>query len=128
MILKRKINTLSRSELLKLNRGLKESCGLLFGDSGIEVRTYNRTQNLNVAYYDPSIKRITINRGMISDINSYVKTFIHEWIHSRQKKLQKNYLKYEKKYGYWHNPYEVEARQAEKEYKSVIWKMTKMTF
>ena len=39
MILKRKINTLSRSELLKLNRGLKESCGLLFGDSGVEVRT-----------------------------------------------------------------------------------------
>ena len=51
MILKRKINTLSRSELLKLNRGLKESCGLVFGDSGVEVRTYNRTQNLNVAYY-----------------------------------------------------------------------------
>jgi len=65
---------------------------------------------------------------MIKDIDSYVRVFIHEWTHSLQKGIKKNYIKLEEKYGYWYNPYEVEARQSEKEFKSVIWKLTKMSF
>jgi hypothetical protein len=42
-----------------------------------------------------------------------------------QKKLKKNYLKMYYKYGYHKNPFEVEARENEKIYKSVVWKYTK---
>jgi hypothetical protein len=128
MILKKEIDTLTRSELLKLNRGLKQACSILLGDSKPEIRTINKVNDINLAHYDPYLNRITIYRPMVKNIDSYVKVFIHEWTHSLQKGIKKNYTKLEKKYGYWYNPYEVEARESEKEYKSVIWRLTKMTF
>ena len=41
---------------------------------------------------------------------------IHEYCHTLQKGGDKLYLKYSKKYGYWDNPFEVEARRAEKDW------------
>jgi hypothetical protein len=129
MTLKKEINTLSRSEILKLNRGLKLACSIFLGNSKVEIRTINKFVNQdNMAHYNPYLNRITIYRPMIKDIDSYVRVFIHEWTHSLQKGIKKNYIKLEEKYGYWYNPYEVEARQSEKEFKSVIWKLTKMSF
>ncbi len=129
MTLKKEINTLSRSEILKLNRGLKLACSMFLGNSKVEIRTINKFANQdNMAHYNPYLNRITIYRPMIKDIDSYVRVFIHEWTHSLQKGIKKNYIKLEEKYGYWYNPYEVEARQSEKEFKSVIWKLTKMSF
>jgi len=129
MTLRKEINTLSRSEILKLNRGLKLACSMFLGNSKVEIRTINKAVNKeNMAHYNPYLNRITIYRPMIKDIDSYVRVFIHEWTHSLQKGIKKNYIKLEEKYGYWYNPYEVEARQSEKEFKSVIWKLTKMSF
>ncbi len=129
MTLKKEINTLSRSEILKLNRGLKLACSMFLGNSKVEIRTINKFANQdNMAHYNPYLNRITIYRPMIKDIDSYVRVFIHEWTHSLQKGIKKNYIKLEEKYGYWYNPYEVEARQSEKEFKSVIWKLAKMSF
>ena len=128
MILRKEISTLTRSELLKLNRGLKQACSILLGESNAEIRTINKMSEVYLANYDPYLNRITIYRPMVKNIDSYVKVFIHEWTHSLQKGIKRNYTKLERKYGYWYNPYEVEARESEKEYKSVIWKLTKMTF
>jgi hypothetical protein len=128
MILRKEISTLTRSELLKLNRGLKQACSILLGESNPEIRTINKLNEINLAHYDPHLNRITIYRPMVKDIDAYVKVFIHEWTHSLQKGIKRNYSKLEEKYGYWYNPYEVEARQSEKEFKSVIWKLTKMSF
>jgi len=98
MTLKKEINTLSRSEILKLNRGLKLACSMFLGNSKVEIRTINKFANQdNMAHYNPYLNRITIYRPMIKDIDSYVRVFIHEWTHSLQKGIKKNYIKLEEK-------------------------------
>lgn len=125
MTLKTDINSISRSQLLKLNKALSIACTDRMGTSNPKIRTTNRTSSYYMGYYDIAENTIVIYRGMLDNIEEYVKVFIHEWTHSRQPKILAEYDKADAKYGYRNNPFEVEARQCEKEYKSEIWKQVK---
>jgi len=126
MILKKEVSTLSRSELLYLNRFLKKTCQEIIGHTNPDIRTFNKDNNNFLGLYDPEYHRICIYRNNLKTINDYVKVFIHEWTHSLQKKLEKYYLAMEFKWGYRNNPFEVEARENEKIYKSIVWKIVKL--
>ena len=126
MTLNQKISELDRSQLLLINRYLKEACSLIIGHSSAEVRTYIKDKDYPFyGQFDPYLNRIMIFRSETETLDKYIKVFIHEWTHSIQKKLKKNYLKMDSKYGYSKNPFEVEARENEKIFKSIIWKYTK---
>lgn len=125
MTLRKHINELSRSELLKLNRTLKNVCEYVIGKKGkVSIRTYNTENNRLHGQYDYNTKTIKMWRNGLT-LNKYIEIFIHEWTHSLQTGLKRNYSKMDKKYGYRNNPYEVEARLNEKIYKSIVWKITK---
>jgi hypothetical protein len=126
MNLKTPLKDLNRSELLRLNSALKNVCELILGKkNGIIIRTYNKSNNNHFAYYDYNDCSIRIFRKDIKTVDFYVKVFIHEWTHSLQKGLKRKYSLMVSKYGYWNNPYEIEARENEKLFKSIVWKMVK---
>jgi len=126
MILKKEVSTLSRSELLYLNRFLKKTCQEIIGNTNPDIRTFNTDNNKFLGFYDPKYHRIHIYRNNLKTVDDYVKVFIHEWTHSLQKKLEKYYLAMNLKWGYKDNPFEVEARENEKIYKSIVWKIVKL--
>jgi UDP-N-acetylmuramate-alanine ligase len=126
MTLKKEVKDLTRSELLKLNSALKQACHEIVGkNKSVFVRTYNVNNLDHTAYYEYEDNSIRIFRGGIKNVNRYVEIFVHEWKHSLQKGLKRRYQKMTDQYGYWNNPYEVEAREAEKIFKSQVWKRTK---
>lgn len=126
MILQTKIDQLSRSELLRLNLALKIACNDIIGtNKKVIVRTHNKFNSDCYGLYDYDYSSIVIYRKGIKNIDKYVKIFIHEWTHSLQKGLKRKYNKMNKKYGYWNNPFEIEARTNEGLYKSIIWKYAK---
>jgi hypothetical protein len=126
MTLKTNIDQLTRSELLNLNKSLKIACNdIIGGNQRVFVRTYNKSNPDCYAFYDYDDYSIRIFRKDIKTIDKYVQVFIHEWTHSLQKGLKKKYTKMFMVYGYWHNPYEIEARLNEKIYKSIVWKYAK---
>ncbi len=126
MTLKKPLKDLTRRELLQLNSSLKKSCQFIIGKKkNISVRTYSKLHSENYGLFDPDVNTIVIFRGGIPTVGKYVEIFIHEWVHSVQTGLKKNYSKMDKKYGYWNNPYEIEAREGEKIYRSPVWKLTK---
>jgi hypothetical protein len=127
MILTDKICTLSQKQIQVLNNSLFESCKMIMGQNKkVRVKTTARKSSRVMGYYDPETKDICMYRTNIDTVNEYVKTFIHEWQHSLQKKLKKKYARYDYKYGYKNNPYEIEARNSEKIYKSTVWKYAKL--
>jgi hypothetical protein len=70
---------------------------------------------------------ITINPSNCGTINMFVRTIIHEYTHHIQKGLKRNYTSSVRRDGYYDSPFEVEARENEKKYKSVIWKEFKQS-
>lgn len=125
MTLKTPLESISRSELLLLNKSLRYACSERMGRNSTKIRTYKHNNPVKYGQYDYNTDIISIFRGSISDIDQYVKIFIHEWTHSLQKGLKRRYSKMNDKYGYNYNPFEVEARNNEKLYKSEVWKITK---
>ena len=125
MILKKEVSTLSRSELLYLNRFLKKTCQEIIGYTNPDIRTFKDSISF-LGLYDPKYHKIYIYRNNLKTIDDYVKVFIHEWTHSLQKKLEKYYLAMNLKWGYKDNPYEIEARKNEEIYKSTVWKIVKL--
>jgi hypothetical protein len=124
MTLKTTIESLSRKDLLKLNRSLKFACSKLIGNSLTKIRTYKNNSKLH-GEFDSYTLTIKIYRGSIKNVEKYVEVFIHEWTHSVQKDIKTKYDKMTEKYGYKKNPYEIEARKNEKVYRSNIWKVAK---
>lgn len=126
MTLKTKVSDLSRSQLLKLNRSLRKACSVILGDSGVNFKSSVNT-NVTGYYglYCPENHRISIFRNNINSVDKYVQVYIHEWTHSIQKGIKKNYAKMSYKYGYHNNPFEIEARENEKIFKSVVWRLVK---
>jgi hypothetical protein len=94
---------------------------------GIKVRMIGRG-NKYYGMYDYTSKTIKLYKKSCSGMLGYVRTFVHEYAHAKQKGLAKNYTAYHFKYGYWNNPYEVDAREKEGEYRSVIWKEVKKLY
>lgn len=119
------LESINRSELLKLNKCLIRACSSVFGNSNVLVRTTKQNNAHCMGYFDIEDNRILIFRSSIKDIKEYVEVFIHEWTHSRQNKISKMYYKMDLKYGYNKNPFEVEATENEKKYRPEIWKITK---
>ena len=125
MKLSTSLESLNRSELLKLNKCLIMACSEVLGSSNTMVRTTKRNSPYYKGYFDIEDNRILIFRSSIKDIRDYVETFIHEWTHSRQKKISKMYYKMDSKYGYDKNPFEIEAKENEKKFRPEVWKITK---
>ena len=131
MILKTKIRELERSELLRLNRCLKQACHEIVGKNrSVSIRTTSKNgymiHDMEVqGHFSYSNNKIEIFRGSIEDIDRYLKVFIHEWTHSCQKGLGKKYHKMNSTFGYFENPFEVEARESEVMFKSRVWKRAK---
>jgi hypothetical protein len=58
-------------------------------------------------------------------IEKYVNVVIHEYRHSKQVGLQEYYLAFNELYGYWDNPFEVDARFAANTFRPIVWKKVK---
>ena len=126
--LKTDIQSLSGKELKVLNECLVEACAKYMGKKkGIKVRMIGRG-NKYYGMYDYTSKTIKLYKKSCSGMLGYVRTFVHEYAHAKQRGLAKNYTAYHFKYGYWNNPYEVDARKKEGEYRSVIWKEVKKLY
>jgi hypothetical protein len=109
-----------------LNRNLRKACSIIIGDSNPKFKSINNYKNIEyMGQYCPYQHEIVLYRNNISDIDKYVQVYIHEWTHSTQKGIKKNYVKMDYKYGYSKNPYEIEARDNEKVFKSIIWRVVK---
>jgi hypothetical protein len=126
--LKTDIQSLSKKEMKLLNESLVEACAKYMGKKrGLKIRMIGRG-NKYYGQYDYEGNIIKIWKKSCSGMLGYVRTFIHEYAHAKQKGLAKNYTAYHFKYGYWNNPYEVDARSKEGAYRSVIWKEAKRLY
>ena len=59
--------------------------------------------------YDASINEISIKITGHRTLKNLVRTFIHEYVHYLQPEQGGWYDRYDKKFGYDNNPYEIEA-------------------
>jgi hypothetical protein len=126
--LKTDIQSLSGKELKLLNECLVEACSKYMGKKkGLKVQMIGRG-NKYFGLYDYESKTIKLYKKSCSGMLGYLRTFVHEYAHAKQKGLAKNYTAYHFKYGYWNNPYEVDAREKEGAYRSVIWKEAKKLY
>lgn len=126
MILTTNISDLSAKQIKLLNTCLQQACTDIMGNRpGVQVKVSVRKPEGLLGFYDPYTKKMCLYKKNIKNINEWVKVFIHEWQHSLQKKLKRQYSKYDHKFGYRKNPFEVEARQSEKLFKSIVWSLTK---
>ena len=126
--LKTDIQSLSKKELKVLNECLIGACSKYMGKKkGIKVRMIGRGKKY-FGMYDYTSKTIKLYKKSCSGMLGYVRTFVHEYAHSLQKGLSKNYTKYYAQYGYWNNPYEVDARTKEKTYRPLVWKEVKKLY
>ena len=123
--LKTDICSLSRGELKTLNDSLLIACQKVMGKKkGIRVRT-TRTGKRYFGKYYPETRTIFMYRSTCANVDKYVSTFIHEYRHAKQKGIQKNYHLQHAIHGYWNNPFEVDARYAQKEFRPEVWKIVK---
>ena len=126
--LKTNICDLSRKELRILNESLIKVCKNIMGKKkNINVKTTLRGTNYYGKYY-PDTKTIMLYKSACVTVEKYVSTFIHEYRHSKQKGIVKNYGFCHLMYGYWDNPYEVDAREHEKELRPEVWKRVKKLY
>ena len=126
--LKTDIQSLSKKELKVLNECLIEACSKYMGKKkGIKVRMIGRGKKY-FGMYDYTSKTIKLYKKSCSGMLGYVRTFVHEYAHAKQKGLGKYYTTYHFKYGYWNNPYEIDAREKEAMYRPLIWKEVKKLY
>ena len=126
--LKTDIHSLSKKEMKVLNESLLEACSKYMGKKkGLSVKMIGRGKKY-YGLYDYDTNEIKIYKKSCSGLLGYVRTFVHEYAHAKQKGLKKNYTTYFALYGYWNNPYEVDARQKEKVYRPEIWKEAKKLY
>ena len=126
--LKTDIQNLTNKEMKLLNESLVEACALYMGKKkGLKVKMIGRG-NKYYGQYDYEENLIKIWKKSCSGMLGYVRTFVHEYAHARQKGLKKYYSVYYAQYGYWNNPYEIDARQKEKMYRPEIWKEVKRLY
>ena len=122
--LKTKISDLKRKDLKRLDESLLKVCKKQLGSKkGISI-TPTRIRDC-FGYYDPETKSIKVNRKNCTTVEQYVNVVIHEYRHSKQVGLQKFYLAFNEIYGYWNNPYEVDARETADILRPLVWKKTK---
>jgi hypothetical protein len=113
---KRRIEVIVRESIawckenLGINRRRKEEINYLLYS---QEKSQDGTRNLGC--YDPSFNTIGVSYNLNKNVRELINTIIHEYQHSLQPISY--YRKYDKQYGYYNNPLEVEARMvAEKNY------------
>jgi hypothetical protein len=95
-----------------INRRYKIPISLSVVRNDYEPRTYGA--------FDPDKNQIILYHNKIRTLQKLVTTIIHEYQHSLQP-VKTKYAVYSIFYGYWNNPLEKDARNAEKKhYKKVI--------
>jgi hypothetical protein len=119
-----KVSDCSHKELTKIvnltidwcidNMGYKKKRGLPW----IKVSKGKLKKDPCYAWYINDEHTITVFPATFIEYKHTLRKFIgiilHEYCHTLQKGGDKKYLKLSKKYGYWNNPMEVEARSHEK--------------
>jgi hypothetical protein len=122
--LKTNISKLKRHEIKTLNDCLLKVCKKELGSKkGLDI-DYTKKMDC-YGYYDPELKKIMVNKKNCTTIEKYVNVVIHEYRHSKQYGLQKYYLAFNELYGYWDNPFEVDARFAANTFRPIVWKKVK---
>lgn len=66
---------------------------------------------------DPDCAQIIINFAKCKRMSDAVKSLLHEYMHALQDRRFGWYDRYEEEYGYEDNPYEVEAREFEENWR-----------
>jgi hypothetical protein len=123
-----KLCTLSRGELLHLNNSLLKVCEKIMGKKKeIKVRTTTRGTKY-FGKYMTDTRTIFMYRNVCDTVGKYVEVFIHEYRHAKQKGIGKHYQTMTLLHGYWNNPYEVDARKAQKELRPEVWKEVKKLY
>ena len=79
----------------------------------------NRFESNVYGAFCPDENQVVVYYNNIKKLKALVGTIIHEYQHSRQPVKTKYYI-YAKKYGYWKNPLEVDARGVEKKYLNIV--------
>ena len=126
--LKTDLKNLSKKEMKTLNESLLEACALYMGKKkGLSVKMIGRGSKY-FGQYDYEKNEIKIWKKSCSGMLGYVRTFVHEYAHAKQKGLAKNYTAYHFKYGYWNNPYEIDAREKEKMFRPDVWREAKKLY
>jgi len=104
-----KTSTLTKREFESLNNRLIRSCEAFMGKKkGINVKLRNRGKSYR-GLYDYETKTIYLYINNLPLVSDYIKVFIHEYAHSRQRGLKTKYGAYNILYGYKNNPYEIDA-------------------
>lgn len=77
--------------------------------------------------FDAELNEVIFYYNNVKSLKLLITTIIHEYQHSLQP-IKTKYYVYSKKYGYWKNPLEIDARNAEKKYfKEVLAYLNKTT-
>jgi len=77
--------------------------------------------------FDAELNEVILYYNNVKSLKLLITTIIHEYQHSLQP-IKTKYYAYSKKYGYWKNPLEIDARNAEKKYfKEVLAYLNKTT-
>jgi hypothetical protein len=128
MTLKDNLNTYTTPQLRRMGMKLIAITRQTLGHGNKPFPKFRIDNNLKNMYgqYDYT-PRITINPSICEDMSTFVGVIIHEYTHHIQKGIKTKYDESVKKYGYYNCPFEVEARDNAKKYKSVIWKQFKQT-
>lgn len=127
MKLKDNLNTYTTPELRKMGLQLITIVRKTLGHGNKPSPKLKIRNGLANSFGQYDFESIVINPTTCGTIDMFIKTIIHEYTHHIQKGLKRNYASSMNKNGYWNCPFEVEARENEKKYKSVIWKQFKQT-
>ena len=128
MKLKDKLNTYSVKQLRTLGMETIKVTREVLGHGNKPSPKFKIRNGLTGCYgqYDYDYT-IFVNPSECINVDKFVRTVIHEYTHHIQRGLKKSYTSSVEKNGYFYSPFEVEARDNEVKYKSVVWKKVKRT-
>lgn len=128
MKLKDNLNTYSVKQLRTLGMGTIKVVREVLGHGNKPSPKFKIRNGLTGCYgqYDYDYT-IFINPSVCVNVDKFIRTVIHEYTHHIQRGLKRNYASSVNKNGYFYSPFEVEARDNEVKYKSVVWKKVKRT-
>jgi hypothetical protein len=75
------------------------------------LHIYPRKRTESYGEYSSSIHLVEIYAAECNTLRRFVDTVIHEYTHSCQGWVGVNYSAYNRKFGYYKNPFEIEARK-----------------
>ena len=92
------------------------------------LHIYPRKRTESYGEYSSSIHLVEIYAAECDTLRRFVDTVIHEYTHSCQGWVGVNYSAYNRKFGYYKNPFELEARKVARENRTSCIKHLQETF